>query len=439
MSLITGNYRQIGQTKKKTLPSQKSSVPPGDEKKPSFRKLKQRRLEFGCNLWKKESDISNVRVPSIVPYYSPSSSLVKDMLMLEKKLEDIGVIEFFSSSPQTNNSHNAESLKMYHKQLSINSALGDSWYLSTVGPDVVPPATSNPHSHKVNSNSYYPKIPIPISDASIKFQNNLSPILAAKYGIIPHNFPLSRANLDEDLSSLLSGSLVGSMFWSTVQSSETLDDMKESTHIPENVLRLLQIIKGLSEENDSLLRRNERLEALEERRSRVDEELANFKEQYSLMFKKIKAALVEFPENHPYHNNPSNVIKSEHSEKCIQSSHKSMKESTRILQLEKMVSGLLDRVEKGKTDLNHKNLKIKQYEACFMKLRNCSKMKFSSEISSKSSIEDKSYENVVSSNAIFPNAVREHINSVALTRSRTKSSATLTIERSFNNVCNAKS
>ena len=73
------------------------------------------------------------------------------------------------------------------------------------------------------------------------------------------------------------------------------------------------------------------------------------------------------------------------------------------------------------------------------KLRNCSKMKFSSEISSKSSIEDKSYENVVSSNAIFPNAVREHINSVALTRSRTKSSATLTIERSFNNVCNAKS
>lgn len=113
--------------------------------------------------------------------------------------------------------------------------------------------------------------------------------------------------------------------------------------IPENILKLLQTIKRLGEENANLLQRIERFKKYENDQKQLITDVAAFKKQYEEKFKRLRELLKEFSETHPHSQNPANLVLPESSVKIP--SRDKANEAKRVTQLEKMVQGLLDRIE----------------------------------------------------------------------------------------------
>ena len=70
------------------------------------------------------------------------------------------------------------------------------------------------------------------------------------------------------------------------------------------VIRLLQTIKRLGEENAALIEKNDRLATLEHKRLQTSRELNAFKEEYTEKFKKLREKLKEFSDKYPSEHNP---------------------------------------------------------------------------------------------------------------------------------------
>ena len=115
-----------------------------------------------------------------------------------------------------------------------------------------------------------------------------------------------------------------------------------------------------------------------------------------------------------------------------------MSDSRRILQLEKMVSGLLDRIVKSKALINQKNIKIEKYEAYFMKLKASANREHASQLLGPSPCRDYDAGNMLLSSMIDSTGGFERRNSLVASRLNVKSSATLTMERAWNHGGNVR-
>jgi hypothetical protein len=113
--------------------------------------------------------------------------------------------------------------------------------------------------------------------------------------------------------------------------------------IPENILKLLQTVKRLGEENANLLQRIERFKKYENDQKQLISDVSDFKKQYEEKFRRLREVLKEFSAAHPHSQNPANLALPESSVKMP--SRDKGNEAKRVTQLEKMVQGLLDRIE----------------------------------------------------------------------------------------------
>ena len=159
-----------------------------------------------------------------------------------------------------------------------------------------------------------------------------------------------RCNQDTDLQSLLADSVYGSFlepYRKTSYSSPRRDVGEamcvDERAIPDNILKLLQTIRRLGEENAALLLRVERLKTFEEGQKQLLKDVATFKKTYEDKFKRVRDELKDFSVKHPHLENPANIASPEKISKQL--SRDKADEAKRIAQLEKMVQGLLDRIE----------------------------------------------------------------------------------------------
>ena len=376
----------MGRNVNDTLISQKrsprSSLSSGEAVKSSFRSLSQGRVGVGYEILLDVKDFPTLIVPAATTSGNLSFSILNDMLLLEKKLENICNMEYFSHNLCYDD--HEKSLRGFRGMRSINSTPVGSWYLFSVSSArhnaITYVASPSCLQHSFDSNyGLYIQQTLQEDEKMIAIKPAVHHQSVAKCEIIPQEISPLSINLKEDLSQFLSDSLTGITLYSKY-TSET--ELKDPCFWPKNILRLLQIIKGLCEEKENLLIKNEVLKTVEERSFQVSRELMNFKEHYFTMFERLKVAFEELTGK--YSNNPSTTsMSSEGKERYVVNTGIFMSESKRILQLEKMVSGLLDRIERGKVVVKQKKTEIEKYEAYFTKLKTSAKRQQVSQISSK--------------------------------------------------------
>lgn len=193
----------------------------------------------------------------------------------------------------------------------------------------------------------------------------------------------------------------------------------------------------MCEGNEDLMKRNKTLEAFEVIKYKIIDKLEILKREHCEINNRLKAAILDSAQKYTHSSNPLIPGKFDDEDRCISCSNKTMSNSDRIIQLEKMVSGLLVRIEKEKISLNQKNKKIEVYEAYLTKMKNSLNNKSTIVVSSNSSsVETGSPKNIVLSHEMNRTITKYSLNSIISSRSRARSSATLTMESALNHVSN---
>jgi len=143
--------------------------------------------------------------------------------------------------------------------------------------------------------------------------------------------------------------------------NDTKDEYKE------NVMRLLQCINRLNEENIDLVKRNEMLHSIQTNRYntfqalyiikliiinrlKVKKEIDEFKADFSNKFRKLKYVLEDFSKQYPHENNPANIYTVLTKDTSVK-----LNEVSALMQrqekLERMVQAFLVRLEKSNAEL----------------------------------------------------------------------------------------
>ena len=392
----------------------------------------ERRVEFRREYSRIGRDFSEPRVPFLASR-TASSPVMEDILLLEKEFQDICVTECFGPSLYIDESYDKR-LQVYQKLRSINSEFGSSgrsFYISTNGLDLIFVVPSSLCEYSSNARN--------ISHAKVILNESglvvLNPTAGHQYGgkyeTIPLTQVLQTTNFDQDLSQLVCDSLTRFLSQHPMKYPDFPRDRLE------NVLQLLRIVKRMCEGNEDLMKRNKTLEAFEVIKYKIIDKLEILKREHCEINNRLKAAILDSAQKYTHSSNPLIPGKFDDEDRCISCSNKTMSNSDRIIQLEKMVSGLLVRIEKEKISLNQKNKKIEVYEAYLTKMKNSLNNKSTIVVSSNSSsVETDSPKNIVLSHEMNRTITKYSLNSIISSRSRARSSATLTMESALNHVSN---
>eukprot|EP00596_Hydrurales_sp_CCMP1899_P000044 CAMPEP_0119051580 /NCGR_PEP_ID=MMETSP1177-20130426/73149_1 /TAXON_ID=2985 /ORGANISM="Ochromonas sp, Strain CCMP1899" /LENGTH=618 /DNA_ID=CAMNT_0007030833 /DNA_START=350 /DNA_END=2206 /DNA_ORIENTATION=- len=179
-------------------------------------------------------------------------------------------------------------------------------------------------------------------------------------------------------------------------------EVSDSSGMPESILRLLQCIKRLGDENVSLLQRIDILSTVEAKNMSLHKEMIGFKREYEDRFGKLKEILREFHRRNPSDNlkgimfdphssstvssfiasiDHDNEDKKEHKHSEInpvklesnnlegQDSTQQKQQEMRQQQLERTVLALVKRLEQSKTDVDKRDRLIGKYEKYYKQLK----------------------------------------------------------------------
>lgn len=164
-----------------------------------------------------------------------------------------------------------------------------------------------------------------------------------------------------DSSQILSSS-VASLAASAVLMSAPQSNTNPQNSQPENtkqIMRLMDSLKTLGDENAALLRRVEDAERARIEAKMAQKAMENFKEEYSAKFQALKDALKKFQNDYPSPNNPVNTSE--------------FTDGTR--QNDQLIRKLKADLQKEKEQSKKKDAALKKYEAFYKEVKARSAMK----------------------------------------------------------------
>jgi hypothetical protein len=275
-----------------------------------------------------------------------SSFFIIQPLIFSDEIYLLGNFQNFSSSsyiprPENDNDHHHGHGRDY-----LSSTLGDSFlYMSQYNDPGKPFSGAYPTTNKSKTTKEVTSLDAFPSNAT----TNLS--LSPSTPDLPHQYanrksPYFASIPPKTLSDLSDRkeSTESSLYFSNYNPNQ-----KDQNAIPDNIFNLLQTITRLGDENSLLIKKVENLSMYEKKHNHLISELKTFKDQYEIKFKKMKEVLTDFSNKFVSEKNPANLVHMIDVIKPLQQrgSHSDDQLlNKRVSQLEKMVSGLLDRIEK---------------------------------------------------------------------------------------------
>jgi hypothetical protein len=196
---------------------------------------------------------------------------------------------------------------------------------------------------------------------------------------LPHSIPNTVAPPPSTPQRISSGGGMDASWWGNVSTTSVLagsvvsiassTQRSESTNTKQ-LMRLLDSIKTLSDENAVLLREVEEAEAARIEAKAAKEQMKKFKAEYTKRFNALKAALEKFRTSYPQH--PSGVSNPVAGSECMKSESQSILERRKDDQLsrqEQLIRKLTADLKKEKEESRKKDSALRKYEAFYREVK----------------------------------------------------------------------
>ena len=259
----------------------------------------------------------------------------------------LGNFQNVSSSSYTSRPENNHNYNHHYGRDYLSSTLGDSFlYMSQYHDSGAHFSGAYPTTDKSKTTKEVTSLDSFPSYATTNFSHSHSPST--------HDLPNQQANRKSPSAVIPPKASFNSSdrkesTESSLYFSNNNPNQKDQNAIPDNIFNLLQTITRLGDENSLLIKKVENLSIYERKHNHIMSELKTFKDQYEIKFKKMKEVLTDFSNKYVSEKNPANLVQTMEIIKPLhpRGSHPDDPLlSKRVSQLEKMVSGLLDRIEK---------------------------------------------------------------------------------------------